>query len=77
MMFRKRQDIRDLTLSDIMRMWPQTVAVFLRHGMHCVGCRIGPFHTIEDACLEYDLDEAEFVAELQGAISADPKARPA
>jgi hybrid cluster-associated redox disulfide protein len=77
MMFKKKQDIRDLTLSDIMRTWPQTVPVFLRHGMHCVGCRIGPFHTIADACAEYHLDEAVFVAELQGAISAAPRVRPA
>lgn len=59
-----------------MSKWPQTVQVFLRHGMHCVGCRVGPFHTIEDACMEYDLDEAEFRRELECAINASPKARP-
>lgn len=61
-------------LSEIMRKWPQTVPVFLRHRMHCVGCRIGPFHTIGDACAEYGLDEAAFRREIRQAINAAPQA---
>ncbi|SEL20329.1 DUF1858 domain-containing protein [Roseovarius nanhaiticus] len=64
-----RLDDPDLPLADMMRLWPQTVPVFIRHGMLCVGCLIGPFHTIVDACAEYDLDEASFLSELQDAIS--------
>ncbi|MGP6089934.1 DUF1858 domain-containing protein [Antarctobacter jejuensis] len=61
-------DDLDLPLSDLMAMWPQTVTVFMRHGMLCVGCLIAPFHTITDACAEYHLDEDAFVAELREAI---------
>jgi len=60
----------DLTLPEIMKIWPATVPVFLRRGMLCVGCRIGPFHTISDACKAYHLDEAAFRCELQNAVSA-------
>lgn len=67
----------DQTLSEIMTTWPQTVQVFLRHGMHCVGCMVGPFHTIEDACMEYHLDEAEFRRELECAITEATQVRPA
>ena len=63
-----RPDDPDLLLSDLMARWPQTIPVFLRKGMLCVGCLVNPFHTITDACLEYDLDEDEFIAELQRAI---------
>ncbi|PVA10682.1 hypothetical protein DC366_07305 [Pelagivirga sediminicola] len=66
----------DRTLSEIMSTWPETVQVFLRHGMHCVGCRVGPFHTIEDACMEYHLDESEFRRELQNAISSKRPVQP-
>lgn len=72
-----RQDFMDRTLPEIMTAWPQTIQVFLRHGMHCVGCRVGPFHTISDACHEYHLDEAEFLRELETAINSAPQARPA
>ncbi len=66
-MRRKRLDDPDLPLADLMAEWPQTIPVFLRHKMLCVGCLISPFHTIIDACAEYDLDEDAFVSELQDA----------
>lgn len=62
-------DNPDLPLADLMTRWPQTIPVFTRHKMLCVGCFISPFHTIVDACLEYDLDEEDFVAELLEAVS--------
>ncbi|MFT6451431.1 MAG: hybrid cluster-associated redox disulfide protein [Halocynthiibacter sp.] len=59
----------DLTLNDLMVKWPATMPVFMRHKMLCVGCLVSPFHTIDDACLEYDLDMDQFIEELQRAIS--------
>lgn len=59
----------DLTLADLMTQWPQTIPVFMRHGMLCVGCLVSPFHTIMDACQEYDLDETAFLQELRRATS--------
>lgn len=61
-------DDPDLPLADVMTHWPDTVPVFLRHRMLCVGCVISPFHTIVDACAEYSLNEQEFVAELRDAV---------
>lgn len=60
-------DNPDLCLADLMTRWPGTIPVFVRHKMLCVGCLIGPFHTVVDACREYDLDEDAFVAELMEA----------
>ncbi|WP_380057724.1 DUF1858 domain-containing protein [Falsihalocynthiibacter sp. SS001] len=57
----------DLPLSDLMTQWPETIPVFIRHKMLCVGCLISPYHSIVDACREYDLDEDVFLAELMQA----------
>ncbi len=66
-MARIRMDDPDLPLADLMTEWPQTIHVFLRHRMLCVGCLISPFHTVTDACAEYHLDEDLFLAELMQA----------
>jgi len=58
----------DLTLNELMETWPATIQVFLRHKMLCVGCLVTPFHTVEDACAEYHLDQHAFVAELHEAV---------
>ncbi|MCO6187762.1 DUF1858 domain-containing protein [Rhizobium sp. L1K21] len=60
----------DITLNDLMEKWPQTIPVFMRHRMLCVGCLINPFHTVSDACAEYDLSEDAFVSELVDAVNA-------
>lgn len=65
-----RLDDPDLPLADLMTHWPQTIPVFLRHDMLCVGCLVNPFHTLIDACLEYGLDERAFLAELKQAVVA-------
>lgn len=62
----------DMSVDEIMRRWPATIAVMLRHSMLCVGCPIGVFHTVTEACAEHGVDEDLFVRELLGAIRAEP-----
>lgn len=58
------------TLVDIvMRDYPATIAVFLRHRMGCPGCPIGCFHTVEDACREHRLPLPDFLVALDAAIT--------
>lgn len=66
------QDLDDphLPLNELMTLWPETITVFLCHKMLCVGCLVGSFHTVVDACHAYDLDEAAFRAELFCAVNA-------
>ncbi|MFT7059941.1 MAG: hybrid cluster-associated redox disulfide protein [Pseudorhodobacter sp.] len=59
----------DRPLSEFIAQRPETIAVFLRYKMLCVGCMIGPFHTIIDACAEHGVDEAAFIQALEKAIS--------
>lgn len=59
----------EISLADIMRIWPRTVEVFLSYRMLCVGCVIARFHTVADASREHGIDEAEFRAAL--AVAAD------
>jgi len=43
---------------------PQTIRVFLRFKMRCVGCPIACFHTVDDACREHGVDRDAFLAAL-------------
>lgn len=53
-------------VDEVMRRWPQTIRIFVRHGMACVGCSFGSHHTVEDAALEYGVGLARFLRELRG-----------
>lgn len=52
-----------------MRRWPATIRVFLDYSMNCVGCPIACFHTVEDACGEYDIDLPRFLETLKMAVA--------
>lgn len=58
----------DLSVDDVMKLWPTTIRVFLAHRMLCVGCPIGSFHTVSDACREHEIDEASFLDQLLAAV---------
>ncbi|MEI4263345.1 DUF1858 domain-containing protein [Roseovarius sp. D0-M9] len=65
----------DLPLTVLMTRWPQTIQIFMRHRMLCVGCPFGRFCTLTDACREYDLDKDAFLRELRDAVDAGSELR--
>jgi hybrid cluster-associated redox disulfide protein len=54
----------DDLVDDVMGRSPQAIGVFLRFKMHCVGCPIACFHTVDDACREHGVDRQAFLAAL-------------
>jgi len=54
----------DMSVDDIMCARPETITVFLRNKMLCIGCILAPFHNVSDAALAHDLDEAEIMSQL-------------
>ncbi|MGE3831038.1 MAG: DUF1858 domain-containing protein [Parvibaculaceae bacterium] len=58
----------DLSMDEILRQWPSTIRVLLRHKVLCIGCPLATFHTVTDACIEHGLNEETFVMELERAI---------
>ncbi|CAN7585582.1 DUF1858 domain-containing protein [Mesorhizobium amorphae] len=62
---------RDMVVDEIMRKWPATVAVMLSYRMLCVGCPIGTFHTVAEACREHRIDETRFILDLESAVRGE------
>ena len=58
-------------VQQVVEQYPQTIPVFARHGLQCVGCYISPFHTITDTAREYALSLEPLLADLNRAVSAD------
>lgn len=67
--------LEDLSVKEIMDRWPRTASAFIAHRMHCVGCPIGPFHTLADAAAEHHLDADALLGVVQSEITADQAPR--
>ena len=63
----------NMSVDEIMRRWPATIRLFIQRQMYCVGCPIGIFHTVKDACEAHGIDEASFSRDLLvAAATAEP-----
>jgi hybrid cluster-associated redox disulfide protein len=61
----------NLVVADLLNSWPQTIPIFIRHRLYCVGCLMSPFDTLSDVVCNYHLPEQSFFAELRQAIELD------
>ena len=62
----------DLMVDDVMLRWPQTIRVFLDFKFFCIGCPIGSFHSVEDACREHHADLEAFLEALRAEAAKGP-----
>ena len=53
-----------MLIDDVMRRWPRTIRVLMRRRMLCIGCPIGIFHTVADACRAHEIDEDDLDPEV-------------
>jgi hybrid cluster-associated redox disulfide protein len=67
----------ELTVDEVMQRWPSTIRIFLEAGMHCVGCPIATFHSVDEACSEHGIGLEAFIARLRLAAQAPQMSRAA
>ena len=60
--------LNELTLAELLAQYPETIAVFNRRKMACVGCDLTTLETLQEAIEIYRLAPEPFLAELARAI---------
>lgn len=50
---------KDMTLGDVVSKYPKAAEVMLKHGLHCVGCHVAAYETIEQGCLAHGFDKKQ------------------
>lgn len=59
---------KDMPIGDIVNKYPETIGVFMEHGLHCVGCAAAHFENIEQGCQAHGIDADKLVDDLNKAI---------
>ncbi|MGQ9599565.1 MAG: DUF1858 domain-containing protein [Anaerolineae bacterium] len=59
----------DSLVQQVVERYPQTIFIFARHGLNCVGCYISPYHTIADTAREYALSLGPLLDDLNRAVA--------
>ncbi len=55
----------DMVVDDIVTRFPATIRVFTRRQMHCYGCEMAQFETLEEVCRAYGQPLDEVLADLR------------
>ncbi len=62
---------KDMLVSDIVRQWPETIEVFLKHGLMCFGCAAARFENLEQGAMAHGIDVDAMLTDLNAAVTPE------
>lgn len=64
---------KEMSIGQIVEQYPETVPVFLKHGLMCFGCAVARFENVEQGAKAHGIDTDALVKDLNEAISEKQK----
>ena len=61
---------KDIKIEEVVTQYPETMMVFMKHGLHCVGCHVSAFESIEDGAIAHGINVDALVDDLNKVISS-------
>lgn len=59
---------KEMSIIDIVQKYPQSLEVFAKYGMGCIGCAAARFENLEAGAKVHGFDPDEMVAEINALI---------
>lgn len=59
---------KDMPIGEVVQKYPDTIEVFLRHGLMCFGCAIARFENLEQGALAHGIDVESLVQDLNATV---------
>jgi hybrid cluster-associated redox disulfide protein len=59
---------KEMPIGEVVQKYPQTVEVFLQHGLMCFGCAIARFENLEQGAMAHGIDVEALVQDLNAAV---------
>jgi hybrid cluster-associated redox disulfide protein len=59
---------REMSIGEVVQNYPQTIEVFLKHGLMCFGCAIARFENVEQGATAHGIDVDTLINDLNAAV---------
>jgi hybrid cluster-associated redox disulfide protein len=59
----------DMAIGDVVSQYPNTINVFFKHGLGCVGCAVARFENIQQGAAAHGIDVDALISDLNQAVS--------
>lgn len=53
-----------MNIGEIVTKYPESVEIFVKHGLHCIGCFAAHFENLEEGCKAHKIDVEKLVKDL-------------
>jgi hybrid cluster-associated redox disulfide protein len=64
---------KEMTIEEVVSQFPETMMVFMRHGLHCVGCHVSAFESIEEGAMAHGINTDALVDDLNRVVAMRKK----
>lgn len=61
---------KEMSIAEIVQTYPETVRVFLSHGLMCIGCAAARFENLEQGATAHGINVEALVKDLNAAVAA-------
>jgi hybrid cluster-associated redox disulfide protein len=59
---------KEMPIGEVVQNYPQTIEVFLRHGLMCFGCAIARFENVEQGAMAHGINVDTLMKDLNAAV---------
>ncbi|MDO9081367.1 MAG: DUF1858 domain-containing protein [Desulfuromonadales bacterium] len=59
---------KEMTIEEIIQRYPQTIPIFARFGLECVGCQIASYEALEHGAGVHHVDVEQLLKELNSVV---------
>ena len=63
-----RKITKEMSIFDVIEKYPETLEVFSKYNLPCIGCAAAHFENIEAIAKEFDIDIKKFLKDLNKAV---------
>lgn len=61
----KAKITKKMLIGDVVSKHPETVEIMFKHGMHCIGCGMTAYESIEQGCMGHGMTDKEIDAMVE------------
>lgn len=59
---------KEMPIGDVVQKYPETIPVFLQHGLMCFGCAIARFENVEQGAAAHGINIDTLIKDLNAAV---------
>jgi len=59
---------KDMALGEVIGKHPETIEIFLKYGLHCIGCGMAAMESIDDGAKAHGINVEDLIKDLNKAL---------